>query len=125
MSDAPQEVDEQKIIGEDNAEKISRTDKEEAQAVQEYSRKEKNGQLSMQVKVYSPFNDYYEGSAFSLSAENATGPFDILPTHHNFISLLSACEVIVRTVNKGEQRIRISGGLMHVKADRVIVFLDV
>ena len=125
MSDAPQEVDEQKVIGQDSNAKLSKTDKEKAQAVQEYSKTEKNGQLSMQVKVYSPFNDYYEGSAFSLSAENATGPFDILPKHHNFISLLSACEIIVRTVNKGEQRIRISGGLMHVKADKVIVFLDV
>ena len=125
MSDAPQEVDEQKVIGEASDTKLTKTEKEQAQAVKEYSKTEKNGQLSMQVKVYSPFNDYYEGAAFSLSAENATGPFDILPKHHNFISLLSACEIIVRSVNKGEQRIRISGGLMHVKADRVIVFLDV
>jgi len=27
--------------------------------------------------------------------------------------------------DKGDQKILISGGLMHVKADRVIVFLDV
>lgn len=125
MSDAPQDVDDQKVIGEETNATSTQLEQEQAQAVKEYSKTEKNGQLSMQVKVYSPFNDYYEGSAFSLSAENATGPFDILPKHHNFISLLSACEVIVRTVNKGEQRIRISGGLMHVKADRVIVFLDV
>ena len=125
MSDASQDVDDQKVIGEETNATSTQLEQEQAQAVKEYSKTEKNGQLSMQVKVYSPFNDYYEGSAFSLSAENATGPFDILPKHHNFISLLSACEVIVRTVNKGEQRIRISGGLMHVKADRVIVFLDV
>jgi len=125
MSDAPQEVDQQKAIGDDSEAKLTKSDKEKAQAVQDYSKTEENGQLSMQVKVYSPFNDYYEGGAFSLSAENATGPFDILPKHHNFISLLSACEIIVRTVNKGDQRIRISGGLMHVKSNQVIVFLDV
>ena len=79
----------------------------------------------MRVKVYSPFNDYFEGQAFSVSAENATGPFDILPKHHNFISLLNACEMVVRTVAKGEQHIKISGGIMHVKADQVVVFLDV
>jgi len=79
----------------------------------------------MRVKVYSPFSDYFNGEALSLSAENATGPFDVLPKHHNFMSLLSPCEVVVRTVDQGEQKIIISGGLMHVKADQVIVFLDV
>jgi hypothetical protein len=126
MSDNPTEVDEQKVLGSDStATPASKSDKEKAQAVEEYSKQEDNGELSMRVKVYSPFNDYYEGQAFSLSAENATGPFDVLPKHHNFISLLNACEVIVRSVNKGEQRIQISGGIMHVKADQVIIFLDV
>jgi F0F1-type ATP synthase epsilon subunit len=64
--------------------------------------------------------------ASSISGENATGPFDILPHHHNFISLLRPCELTVRRPNGGaEQRIKISGGIMHVKADRIIVFLDI
>lgn len=101
-------------------------EKEKTAAVAEYSEtRTADGQLSMTVKVYSPFHDYYDGPAFSISAENATGPFDILPKHHNFISLLTPCEVMIRTVEKGEQRIRISGGIMHVKADKVILFLDV
>jgi F0F1-type ATP synthase epsilon subunit len=79
----------------------------------------------MNVRIYSPFRDYYDGPAFSVTAENATGPFDILPKHHNFISLLLPCDLIVRTAGKAYQKIRISGGIMHVKADRVIIFLDV
>ena len=125
MSDEPSGVDiEQAIHAE---EKITETEseKEKSQAVQEFSHTEENGQLSMKVKVYSPFLDYYEGSAFSVTAENTTGPFDVLPKHHNFISLLSPCDLNIRTVRDGEQKIRISGGIMHVKADRVIVFLDV
>lgn len=82
-------------------------------------------QPHMKVKVYSPFHDYYDGEALSVSAENATGPFDILPRHHNFISLLTGSEIIIRPVGDKIQRILISGGLMHVKADQVIVFLDV
>lgn len=95
------------------------------QALSEYSRVEENGELSMYVRVYSPYREYYDGQAFSISAENATGPFDILPRHHNFISLLTPCDIVIRTVNKGDRRIRIAGGLMHVKADQTIVFLDV
>lgn len=97
----------------------------EDQAAVDYSATKNAGKLSMAVKIHSPFHEYYDGAAFSVSAENATGPFDILPQHHNFISLLTPCELIIRTVNKGEQKIRISGGIMHVKADELIVFLDV
>ena len=79
---------------------------------------------TMHVKIYSPFKVYFDGDANSLSAESATGPFDILPKHHNFITLLEPCDAIVRTTNRDET-IRITGGVMHVKADDVIVFLDV
>lgn len=124
MSDAPLGVDETKAIGQELA-PATKTETEHTKAASEYSRIEVNGSLSMKVKVHSPFKDYYDGQAFSLSAENITGPFDILPKHHNFISLLSPCEIVVRTVEQGEQKIRISGGIMHVKTDQVIIFLDV
>lgn len=78
----------------------------------------------MNVKVYSPYKVYFEGPAISISAESLTGPFDILPKHHNFITLLSPCELVVRTA-KAEDKFRIDGGVMHVKADDVVVFLDV
>lgn len=78
----------------------------------------------MHVKVYSPFKVYFDEEAASISAENDTGPFDILPKHHNFITLLNPCELVIQT-GHGEQRIKISRGIMHVKANQVIVFLDV
>lgn len=78
----------------------------------------------MHIKVYSPFKTYFDDEGYSISAENETGPFDILPHHHNFMTLLKACELVVRTPDT-MRKIRISGGLMHVKADRVIVFLDI
>jgi len=81
-------------------------------------------QLTMHVKVYSPFKVYFDGTAVSISAVNATGPFDILPKHHNFMTLLIPCEIVIRTATT-ETRIKISHAVMHVKADKVIVFLDV
>jgi F0F1-type ATP synthase epsilon subunit len=79
---------------------------------------------TMHVKVYSPFRVYFDQDANSISGENTTGPFDILPRHHNFMALLIPCELVVRTA-RGIQKIRISRGIMHVKANQVIVFLDV
>ncbi|HSX45797.1 MAG TPA: hypothetical protein VLG27_02200 [Candidatus Saccharimonadia bacterium] len=123
MSDGPAGVDEQRAITDEGSKPESTAEKEQQQAVADYSKNK--GQLSMEVHVYSPFHDYYNGLAFSLTAENRTGPFDVLPRHHNFISLLSPCDLIVRTVKDGEQKIKIAGGMLHVKADQVIVFLDI
>lgn len=79
---------------------------------------------TISVKVYSPFKTYFDGPAASISAVNDTGPFDILPHHHNFMTLLNSGEIMVKTT-KGDQRFIIARGVMHVKKDQVIVFLDV
>lgn len=78
----------------------------------------------MHVKVYAPFKVYFDGHAQSISAVNDTGPFDVLSRHHNFMTLLSPCDIVVRSEH-GEEKIAISRGIMHVKKDEVIVFLDV
>jgi F0F1-type ATP synthase epsilon subunit len=80
---------------------------------------------TMHIKVYSPFRVYYDQESFSISGTNRTGPFDILPHHHNFMTLLDACELQIRPITGPEQKVRISGGLMNVKADKVTVFLDI
>ncbi len=83
-----------------------------------------NKPSTMRIKIYSPFKVYFDEDALSISAVNNTGAFDILPKHHNFITLLDPCEVVVRT-NSDERKFKIARGVMHVKADKVIVFLDV
>jgi F0F1-type ATP synthase epsilon subunit len=81
---------------------------------------------TMHIKVHSAFKVYFDEEASSVSAVNDTGPFDILPHHHNFITLLSPCELVIRqNRDKDLLKIRIDRGIMHVKADSVIVFLDV
>lgn len=129
MSDSkpsgPSGVDDYKVLDEQATAPETRFEKEQDQVLADYSKEADTSQLSMEVKVYSPSNDYYEGRAFSVSAENTTGAFDVLPKHHNFITLLNACDLIIRTSHNRVQKIKISGGLMHVKADKVIVFLDI
>jgi F0F1-type ATP synthase epsilon subunit len=80
---------------------------------------------TMQVKIHAPFRVYFNGWATSLSAVNATGPFDILPRHKNFMTLLKPCELIVRAPAKPDFVLKITSGVMHVQADQAIVFLDV
>jgi F0F1-type ATP synthase epsilon subunit len=118
MSDVAETKDEQATE--------KQVDEQNKAAQQLENRATKEGdQVSMHVKVASPFTTYFDGQAFSLSGENATGPFDILPMHHNFMSLLQPCTIVIRTATSEEEKIEIGGGLLHVKADKVIVFLDV
>jgi F0F1-type ATP synthase epsilon subunit len=79
------------------------------------------------LKVYAPFKVYYEGVVASISAENGTGPFDILADHHNFLTLLSPCDLVIRPESdvKEPETITITRGIMQVKANDVVVFLDV
>lgn len=85
----------------------------------------KNNDSIIHVRVKAPYKTYYDGEAMSVSAVNETGVFDILGKHHNFISILSAGDIVIRTLNGEEEKITIQKGVMHVKANEVIVFLDV
>lgn len=80
---------------------------------------------TIHIKIYSPFKTYFDDEALSISAENDTGPFDVLPQHHRFMTLLNPCDLLVRLTDKKEQKIRITRGIMHVRKDNVTVFLDV
>ncbi|MCU0667196.1 MAG: hypothetical protein MUF85_01085 [Patescibacteria group bacterium] len=79
------------------------------------------------LKVHAPFKVYYDDVVSSISAVNATGPFDILGEHHNFITLLSPCELVIRqeTDSADPTKIKITRGIMQVKTNDVVVFLDV
>lgn len=79
----------------------------------------------MHVKVYAPFRTYFDDEAYSISAVNRTGPFDVLPRHKSFMSLLIPCTINVRTKENKEFNLKVTRGVMHVKADKVTVFLDV
>ena len=84
-----------------------------------------HGKPAMAVKIYAPFQVYFEGDAYSVSAVNDTGPFDILPRHKNFLCMLVPCNLVVQPVEGPAKSIKIHRALMHVKSDRVVVFMDV
>jgi F0F1-type ATP synthase epsilon subunit len=78
----------------------------------------------LRVKIFSPYQTYYQGEAVSISAQNRTGPFDVLPGHINFFSLLTGGTVVLNT---GFQRLEfeIARGIIRVNHDDVTLFADV
>jgi len=77
------------------------------------------------VKIYAPFKTYFDDFAKSISGLNATGPFDILPKHHNFMTLLLPCDLVVCTLKDEKETYPIERGLMIVQAHKVVVFLNI
>ena len=80
---------------------------------------------TMHVKIQAPFRTYFDAEAESISAINDTGPFDILRGHKNFMCLLRPGPISVRRPGQPDFAMSVDRGVMHVKADKVIVFLDV
>lgn len=78
----------------------------------------------MRVKVFSPFEVMYEGNARALSAQNALGPFDVLPDHTNFMTLLVASELQVIT-NVDTRKFSIEHGILKVSDNVVTVFANI
>ena len=79
----------------------------------------------LQVIAASPFKVYFEGTAQVVSAYNSVGPFDILPGHTSFFSVLEAGLVVIDAGDGGELRqFEISNGIISVRADAVELFIN-
>lgn len=76
------------------------------------------------VKIFSPFEIYYEGEASAVSAINKTGPFDILKDHANFITILPAGNVKILT-RFGKREMEINRGILRASNNRVILFANI
>jgi F0F1-type ATP synthase epsilon subunit len=80
-------------------------------------------QTPLTVVARAPFHIYYEGSAFSVSAKNRVGPFDILPGHADFFSMLVPCTI---TIDTGAEQLsfEIYSGMLTVRSDQVLLFVN-
>lgn len=76
------------------------------------------------VKIFSPYQVFYQGAAVSVSGNNKTGNFDVLADHGNFFSLLP--KGIIR-VDTGYEKvdIEINTGFIKVIKNTVTLFANV
>lgn len=80
--------------------------------------------VQLVVIARAPFEVYYEGPARVVSAENQVGKFDILPGHADFFSIINAGEVVIAT-DEEDINIPVSNGIVCVRADQVMLFLNI
>jgi F0F1-type ATP synthase epsilon subunit len=79
---------------------------------------------TISVVARAPFHVYYEGPATSVTATNKVGVFDVLPGHADFFSMLSPCEVVVEPGNAEAVKFTIRTGILTVRDNEVMLFVN-
>jgi F-type H+-transporting ATPase subunit epsilon len=78
----------------------------------------------LSVIARAPFNVYYEGEADVVSATNKVGPFDILPGHADFFSMLQAGEIKIDPGSGDPIVFMAKNGIVAVRDDEVMIFVN-
>ena len=65
---------------------------------------------------------YEKQEVFAVTSQNLKGPFDVLPEHENFISIIKN-KLIVHKTRKDKEEIKIDTGIIKVNDNIVNIFL--
>ena len=76
------------------------------------------------ITIKSPDKTVFSGEGIALSSVNDVGPFDVLPRHENFISILGKKIVIFQDKNQ-KQELEIEKGIIKARQNRVQIFLGI
>jgi F0F1-type ATP synthase epsilon subunit len=65
----------------------------------------------------------YDGNVQAISSVNGKGPFDVLPHHAFFISLIERYLIVHEQKGK-DRRFNIDTGVLHVEEGKVHIYLE-
>lgn len=66
----------------------------------------------------------FQGEVTAVSSFNDKGPFDILPQHANFISIIKK-HVVIHLPTKEKKRIELESGILKVRDNNVEIYLGI
>ena len=78
----------------------------------------------MRIEIITPDKKIYEGDIKSVRVPGKKGSFQVLKDHAPIISTLDAGSVIMVDQEGNEKIIEITGGVIEVKANRIILLAD-
>jgi F0F1-type ATP synthase epsilon subunit len=77
----------------------------------------------LHVRVNSPEKIIWEGEAESVSSQNTEGPFDILPMHSNFITIIDNREIRIKT-SGGTQIYKFNYSVIYAHSNQVKIYTN-
>lgn len=78
----------------------------------------------LHVEVSSGTNTLWKGDALSISTENSEGPFDILPQHANFITLIKEKTITVLDTEHNEKKYAFKQAVLYTIENKVRIYGD-
>jgi F-type H+-transporting ATPase subunit epsilon len=79
---------------------------------------------NLAVKILTPEQIVWQGSAQAVSSHNSVGPFDILPEHANMITFIESQPIEVVTA-EGSKTFTFEKAVLSVRNNNVSVFADI
>jgi F0F1-type ATP synthase epsilon subunit len=80
---------------------------------------------TIHVRISRATQAVWEGEARSVSSENSTGPFDILPMHANFISLVGKKPIKVTKEDGTVDTYTFNKSVIYVNKGVVTIYADI
>lgn len=77
---------------------------------------------TLHVRILSPQQLILDSEATSVSSKNSEGPFDILPQHANFITLIENSPIKVRLPDKKSLSFTFPTAIILVKENNVDIY---
>lgn len=78
----------------------------------------------MKIDIITPDKNIYSGDVRSVRVPGRKGSFQVLKDHAPIISTLDAGIVIIADEEGKEERFEITGGVIEVKKNRIILLAD-
>ncbi len=79
---------------------------------------------AIKLKIVTPERVLYEDTVDQLSVSTTTGQVTILPHHLPLVSQLAPGEVIIKKGNQSEDLMAVSGGILEVLPNQVVILAD-
>lgn len=78
----------------------------------------------LKVRINSPERLLWEGEALWVSSKNSQGPFDILPFHTNFVTILENETIRINSGDKVTEY-KFSRSVIYVHSNNVYIYTNI
>ncbi|MCL4398036.1 hypothetical protein M1403_03380 [Patescibacteria group bacterium] len=79
---------------------------------------------NLSLHIFSPLEDIFTGDIASLSSKNSSGPFDILPQHANFVTLINKDPITARLPDGSKKVFEFPQAVLRCHEGKIEVFTD-
>lgn len=77
---------------------------------------------TLHLRILSPGQTLFEGEMDSVSSKNIQGPFDILPEHANFITVIEENPIVLRAKGQRPQAFKFPIAIIYAHQNNVDIY---